>query len=499
MNPPRGVARALQLWQDMSNPGQLPSDKSSTGSEDRSKAADRDFPEPPNEQLRLAALRSFEILDTDQEDAEFDNLTQLTASIMDTPLSLVSILDDCRQWFKSHHGTDFKSTDKSAAFCVYAIMPEADSVTVVLDTAKDPRFVNNPMVVGPPFVKFYAGAPVYLDEEQTIAAGTLCIADTVPHTGFSEEAKQNLVRLASVCSNMIKAHKQKLAQMRSRVGLTLENNLVLAAVDSMSVGSLICDATQQHHPILYASASAASTLNVSRDELVGRALADAIGGPGGPNCAELRGLRMAVQMRQHARSTMQCYRRTVVGEIGTGTSTPQEFWATVSVSPLYLNDSVTKESSDDMGTGARSPEISTKGTAFAAIEINRVLGRNAEVVEHRNKLSIALQTVATSLIGVAVKARGPLEKVVNVSKEIRGGPSSSVEQLAGAQVLYDEVAQIANMLDNVVVTTHDAVKKCDMPAYVLTNGVDDSVPYVGAGAGGIAVSPSVVCTKRTRK
>jgi anti-sigma regulatory factor (Ser/Thr protein kinase) len=130
---------------------------------------------PPSEAERLAALRSYRILDTDPEQA-FDDLTLIAAQICGTPIASITLIDEHRQWFKSRVGLTIKETERSIAFCDHAI--RHNGILVVPDALGDARFRQNPMVVGDPHVRFYAGAPLVTPEGHAI--GTLCVIDRVP-------------------------------------------------------------------------------------------------------------------------------------------------------------------------------------------------------------------------------------------------------------------------------------------------------------------------------
>jgi diguanylate cyclase (GGDEF)-like protein len=127
------------------------------------------------ESARLSALRGYCVLDTGRE-ARFDDLTGLAASICETPVSLVSLVDTNRLFFKSAHGMDVREVPHTDFFCGHAIRQR--DLFVVPDAAQDPRFANHPLVVDSPRVRFYAGAP--LVTPQDYALGTLCVADFVP-------------------------------------------------------------------------------------------------------------------------------------------------------------------------------------------------------------------------------------------------------------------------------------------------------------------------------
>ncbi|HBS80285.1 MAG TPA: histidine kinase, partial [Pseudomonas sp.] len=114
-------------------------------------------PSPPRELSRLAALLRYEILDTPDESA-FDDFTELAAYICDTPIALISLVDDHRQWFKSRLGLEVSETPRELSFCTYTI--EGEGVFEVEDAHQDTRFSDNPLVTGDPHIRFYAGAPL---------------------------------------------------------------------------------------------------------------------------------------------------------------------------------------------------------------------------------------------------------------------------------------------------------------------------------------------------
>lgn len=131
------------------------------------------FPSPPEDDKRLDALRNYNILDSLPE-SDYDAITELAAQICQTPIALISFVDEHRQWFKSRHGLKSGETPREVAFCAHNII-DSSSPLIVEDARLDERFVENPLVTGDPHIVFYAGMP--LVDAEGFALGSLCVID----------------------------------------------------------------------------------------------------------------------------------------------------------------------------------------------------------------------------------------------------------------------------------------------------------------------------------
>ncbi len=171
-----------------------------------------------NENARLKELNSFDVLDTLPE-KDYDELTAIAAQICGTPISLVSIIDEKRQWFKSNYGLCASETPRDLAFCAHAIA-EPSNIFVVEDARKDERFWDNPLVTGEPHVIFYAGIPIVTEEG--FALGTLCVIDHTPRT-LSLDQQTALRALSNQIMNLLKLRKSKILLEQSLDQLNHKN------------------------------------------------------------------------------------------------------------------------------------------------------------------------------------------------------------------------------------------------------------------------------------
>ncbi|MBK3879179.1 MULTISPECIES: PAS domain S-box protein [Stutzerimonas stutzeri subgroup] len=214
----------------------------------------------PRELSRLAALLRYEILDT-PEDSAFDDFTALAAQICDTPIALISLVDDRRQWFKSRVGLDVSETPREISFCTYTIT--GDEIFEVPDTLQDPRFCSNPLVLGDPHIRFYAGTPLTSPDGYNL--GTLCVIDRQPRR-LSPEQRETLERLGR---QVIRLFEQHLLAHRHAEQAALQQ----AILDSASSAVLV---TRPDGIVTSVNPTAERLLGYSEQTLVGHPLTAAL-------------------------------------------------------------------------------------------------------------------------------------------------------------------------------------------------------------------------------
>lgn len=169
---------------------------------------------PMNEQARLQDLYSYHILDTLPEQ-ELDELAEVASAICGTPISLISFVDKDRQWFKAKKGIEVPETPRSYSFCQHTLHNPKE-VLVVNNPLQDERFKDNPLVIGKPNIRFYAGAP--LETTAGHVLGTLCIIDNRPRT-INESQKKALQLLAKKAMDYLEM-RQLLSQQGDAIALS---------------------------------------------------------------------------------------------------------------------------------------------------------------------------------------------------------------------------------------------------------------------------------------
>ncbi|WP_249735262.1 GGDEF domain-containing protein [Aestuariirhabdus haliotis] len=182
---------------------------------------------PSNEEHRVAKLHELGVLDTPPEQ-RFDRLTRMAERIFNVPIALVSLIDSDRQWFKSAVGIDIKESPRQLSFCGHAILGEG--LFLVPDARLDSRFADNPMVLGEPHVRFYAGCPLKALDGSRL--GTLCVIDRKPRH-LSEQEQETLRDLAAMVERELVA--VELATIDELTGISNRRGFMLLAQHSLNL------------------------------------------------------------------------------------------------------------------------------------------------------------------------------------------------------------------------------------------------------------------------
>jgi PAS domain S-box-containing protein len=217
------------------------------------------------EDERLAALQAYAILDTGAEPA-FDHLAAIAARLLDVPIALVTFVDASRQWFKAKFGLDLDETPRAVSFCAKVV--EGDAPLVVVDAAADPRFSANPLVVGAPFIRFYAGMP--LRTAKGFVVGAVCALDSVPRAPTVEQL-DSLQKLADLVVAQLEARTARNAVAREREVAQLALVRLRLVLDTMAEGVVVQDATGA---ITSANRCSELILGLTLDQLQGRTSID---------------------------------------------------------------------------------------------------------------------------------------------------------------------------------------------------------------------------------
>lgn len=276
-------------------------------------------PIPPDEAHRLQAIERYRLGGIGRE-APFDRITRFAAELFDVPMSLVSIVGSDMQCFRGACGFDAAGTPRDQAFCAFAIL--GSDVMVVRDTLLDPRFVEHPLVVGEPRVRFYAGAPLRVGDGT--ALGTLCLIDDKPRA-FDDEDCRRLAALARTVVDMIELRVDRFAAEEHRYRLIAERELVTLTVENVSEGVALFDGAlrvilwNKAFAALFGYSSSEIREGASAEDLMRLTARRGDLGPGDPDAivagfvASIRQSTAGSLEVQRGNRTLEVRRRTISG------------------------------------------------------------------------------------------------------------------------------------------------------------------------------------------
>jgi GAF domain-containing protein len=193
-------------------------------------------PLPPDEVARLNALKRYRLLNSLPEQV-YDDITKLASEICGTPIAMLNLIDENRQWTKAGHGIKATEMPREQSFCAYAILDPSE-VMIVPDARYDERFFDNPLVKGEPFVAFYAGMPILNSEG--FAFGTLCLVDSRPRE-LSEHKLELLKALAKLVQTNFDLRFANMELQESKANLLTARPVVstiLSRLDSLNTSQL---------------------------------------------------------------------------------------------------------------------------------------------------------------------------------------------------------------------------------------------------------------------
>jgi PAS domain S-box-containing protein len=191
----------------------------------------------------LASTQRLEVLSTvvpdmDKPDADFRGIAEIAAGLFDAPVALVSLIGATDQWFKAAVGTDEIQAPAADSFCLHTIAGPADGALIVADATADPRFSSQPRVIAAPFLRFYAGVPLLIDEQPV---GTICVFDVKPREQMEPQLIVQLRRLSRVASSLFKLKHEAHQRALKEAALSREEQRHAMALDAANVGSWVWD------------------------------------------------------------------------------------------------------------------------------------------------------------------------------------------------------------------------------------------------------------------
>ena len=255
-----------------------------------------------NEQLRLEELDTYQLMDSFAE-KEFDNMVELASAICEMPISLITLLDTNRQWFKANIGLNVDETPKAVSFCQYALN-SPEELLIVDNPMEDERFKENPLVTGYPHIRYYAGAP--LVTKNGFVLGTLCVIDSKARN-LSPEKLNALKIIADKTVSMFEDRRKNILLQAERANA--QENLLLykLAIENSFDAVLIGKKGDEFNPIIYANTAFTKLTGYNLEEVEGKSGA-ILFGPN-TNLDDVEILRNSMILNKPVSTELSCYKK----------------------------------------------------------------------------------------------------------------------------------------------------------------------------------------------
>lgn len=375
----------------------------------------------PNEKERLESLAALRILDT-LPDEDFDAIAKLAALVCNTPIALISLVDDKRQWFKSRVGLGASETPRDVAFCTHAILH--DELFIIKDSSKDERFFDNPLATGAPFVRFYAGAPLLAPNGMPI--GTVCVIDSTPKE-LSDDQKAALSALSHQVTRLLDLRSQVAKIRISEEALEVKK----IALDNITDGIVVHGASGA---IVDFNPAALVVLGLSEEELLGKTSLD-------PNWRSIKEDGSDFSGIDHP--SMICLRTGLRQKnvlMGVHKKNGNLSWLNINATPLFQSDGKT---------------VASAVVSFTDVTEQKNIDNERRVFEAQISHSSQLSTLGEMAAGVAHEINNPLAiirgKTSLLKKKFLFGTLNVDENLKDFESIektVDRIAKIINGLRN---------------------------------------------------
>lgn len=221
-----------------------------------------------DEIARISTLQSLDILDTEPT-PKYDDITKLLCSIFNVPIAQLSLVDSDRQWCKSVQGLDVKQINRDIAFCAWVLLPKHPTALVVEDTFEDARFRDNPLVTGPPYIRFYAGAPLIASNGHRL--GSLCVVDLKPRQLDTEQLAL-LCNFAEMAVREMEKDKLSGLQRGNSLAEEMTGHGMHRAVKALTHGLLVVDVRSLGWPVLFMNDQGADYVGTDRNTAQGNSM-----------------------------------------------------------------------------------------------------------------------------------------------------------------------------------------------------------------------------------